>query len=131
MNAVYTHRIQTFMLTRRSLVNLIKNDPNQSYNNASGSEWGSVRDAMIDLGHFQELRKPKNGKAGVYKMIYKGAVEKLYELHDIHVDSNKSEVWFPHMEEKLIEYWDGKTEEKEVKYSLEDFEKWEGEQNGG
>lgn len=110
MNAIYTHRMQAFMITKRSLVELLKNDPNQHYNSASGSDWGAVRDAMKKLGHFEEIREPKNGKAGVYKLVYQPAIDVLYELHDLHVDSNKAANWFPHMESKLLEYWESESE---------------------
>lgn len=125
MNAIFTHRMQTFMITKRSLVNIIKNDPNQRYNSASGSNWGAIRDAMKDLGHFQELREPKNGKAGIYKLVYQPAVDILYELHDLHVDSNKSTNWFPHMEQKLIEYWDANEKEPEPQEELSMRERYE------
>jgi len=132
LNSIFTHRMQTFMMTKRSLAQLLKNDPNQHYNGVSGTSWGSVRNAMQDLGQFQELRKPTNGKAGVYKLIYQPAIDVLYQLHDLHVESNKSANWFPHMENKLIEYWDANEKEPENKrkYTMEAFEQWEKEQDG-
>lgn len=125
INAIYTHRMQTFMLTARSLEKLLKADSNQKYKSVSGSIWGSVRDAMKELGHFEEVREPTNGKAGVYKLIYQPAVDKLYELHDLHVDSNKSIHWFPQMESKLLGYWDNDNGEgtKKPKFDRDEFMK--------
>lgn len=120
MNSIFTHRMQAFMVTQRSFELILKEDTNNIYNSMSGGIWASIRDAMISQGHFSLLREPTKGKAGVYKLVEPEAVDILHQLHDIHVNSNKSDKWFPHMEKKLLEYWDTRAEENNTKMSKEE-----------
>lgn len=99
-NSIFTHHAQTFMLTRRSLCDIIKNDENSTYCNINSTEYKLMLSLMIKSEHFQCLRLPKGRRAGVYKVVQPDLVKNLHKLHNIE--------WFQLQEKKVCEYYDSK-----------------------
>lgn len=112
MNAIFTHHAQTFMLTRRSFGELIKNDENSSYKSINGMEYKLILRLMLSNKHFDCLRKPAGRKAGVYKAIHPDLVSALHKLH--------SKEWFDLQEQKVCGYYDDKESTFEEEESVGD-----------
>lgn len=107
LNAIFTHHAQTFLITKKSFANLLKNDGLSRYNNINSTDYKCFMSTILNNGHFECLRKPSNNKSGVYKLTQKELVENLYKLH--------SADWFSNQEQKVVNYYDETNKEKETK----------------
>ena len=119
LNGVFTHHAQTFMITRRILSGLIKNDNNSPYNQINGIDYKFLLSLMIKNNDFICLRPSTNKKAGVYKLVNEELVQELYKLH--------SAEWFGIQEQKVCEFHDENINEnnKKEKSKIEKTkEKW-------
>lgn len=113
LNAIFTHRTLTFMVTKRQYNKLLTNDINHTKKNLSGSVYGLFIENIKKNGMIQELRKPTNGKAGVYKLIDPDLVSMVRELHQLEVTEAYNELMNfdkiqAQKEEKVLEYYDNK-----------------------
>lgn len=78
-NAIFTQRMQVFMLSRNSTIKLIKEDLNHDLS-LSPSEYKFFLKAISNCGYFQVLREHTQKKAGVYKLIEPDMVKELHRL---------------------------------------------------
>lgn len=104
INAIFTHHAQTFLLTKKSLIALIKQDSLQKKTNISGQEYKLFYHVLTTNGHFETLREATSNKSGVYKLVEAEMVESLHKLH--------STDWFNNQEKKVVDYYDESTKEK-------------------
>jgi len=113
LNAIFTHRTLTFMVTRRQYNKILNSDVNHTKKNLSGSVYGLFIESLKTNGMLKELREPSTGKAGVYKLIDPDLVKMLKKLHikevteafDDMMDFDKIQA---EKEEKVLAYYDSK-----------------------
>jgi len=108
-NSIFTHHAQTFLLTKKSLAELLKQDQHVKVKSVNTQSYKCFMRILNNCGSFECLRKPTNNKSGVYKLVEPELVENLYKLH--------SAEWFRNQEQKVIEYYDetNKVVETQVK----------------
>lgn len=99
INAIFTHHSQTFMLTKKSYVDLIEKDTNSKYKSLNSLEYKNLIRIMLTSGHFERIREPIGRKAGVYKLVCPDILDVLHKLH--------SAEFFKMQEEKVTAYYDG------------------------
>lgn len=103
INSLFTHQASTFMYTRRSLIELLKEDSNHSHKSIDYKQFNILRSTMLNNGIFTCLREPTNNKSGVFKLINK-------ELLDILVEQIGKD-FLEAKEKRVLEYYDnGKKE---------------------
>jgi hypothetical protein len=81
LNAIFTHRTLTFMVTRNQYNKILRRDPNHEKKDMSGSVYGLFIESLKTNGLINELRKPKPGKAGVYKIVDPDITRYIKKLH--------------------------------------------------
>lgn len=114
-NSIYTHKMQCFFLTSRTFYKLLVNDPNNKYNSLSGLEYKILIKLMVDkTGHFECLRKPYHGRAGVFKLVQPQLVNTLYKLHDQELEDLKGTNWFAEREKDILKIYDSESKSKTV-----------------
>ena len=79
LNAIFTQNLRTFMISRRTLVDLFKNDEQSKFKNLSSNDYALLLAKITNSNMFQVLRKPTAKKAGVYKLIAPDLVEILFK----------------------------------------------------
>jgi hypothetical protein len=104
LNSIFTHHAQTFLLTKKSLTELLEQDIYVKKKSINTATYKCFMNMLNNNGHFECLRKPSNNKSGVYKLIQKDLVENLYKLH--------SAEWFKSQEQKVIDYYDETNKEQ-------------------
>jgi len=97
-NSIFTHHAQTFLLTKKSLIDLLNQDDLQDKKNISGQDYKLFIFKLTNNGHFDVLRRPTGNKSGVYKLVQKDFVKQLHNLH--------SADWFDNQEQKVVDYYD-------------------------
>jgi uncharacterized protein YqkB len=68
-NAIYTQKLQTFLMSKKIAINLCKTDKLNMLKEPNATQYSSFFNAFIASGQFEILRKHTNNKAGVYKLI--------------------------------------------------------------
>ena len=112
INAIFTQKLQTFMLSRNYCITLIKNDINHEYSLSNG-EYSRLLHYITNSGMFQVLRKPSNKKAGVYKLIQPDFVAELHRL--------AAKEYFESQEKHVLEFYEKEIESsKKVNLPLAD-----------
>lgn len=107
VNAVFTQRRQTFLLSRNSLMDLLKNDVNHDLG-MSPNEYRKFIFYMIESKYFEVLRKGTNRKASVYKLVQPKLVEALHKL--------AAKDYFETQEDLVLSYYDDSSTDKSVKF---------------
>jgi len=113
LNAVFTSKRLVFILSRKILMELIKEDINSKYSSIGTVEYKELIFKLANGGFFERLREPKPGKAGVYKIIEPEIVEEL------HIISSKE--YFEAQEINALQIYDrlgkkkGEMDWKEIK----------------
>lgn len=79
LNAIFTQRIQTFMISRTSIIKLIKEDPNHDLS-LSPNEYNHLLKVISQQSYFEVLRPHTQKKAGVYKLIEPELTKELHRL---------------------------------------------------
>jgi len=80
LNALFTQKKQTFMMTREYCIKLMKEDVNHNLSLGHGgySKW--MAQVSDDSQFFKTLRPPTGSKAGVYQLIQPALVKELHRL---------------------------------------------------
>jgi len=113
LNAIFTHRTLTFMVTKRQYNKLFANDTTHTKKSLNGNVYGIFIESLKTNGMIDELREPTNGKAGVYKLVDPDLVSMVRELHILEVTEAYDELMNfekiqAQKEEKVLNYYDSK-----------------------
>jgi hypothetical protein len=100
INAVFTQKRQTFMLSRDFCVDLIKNDQNHGLS-LGNKEYSKLLFNITNCGLFEKLKEPTNRKAGVYKLVEPQLVLELHKL--------AAKEFFQAQEELVLDYYENIT----------------------
>jgi len=129
LNAIFTHRTLTFMVTRSQYNKILRKDPNHEKKDMSGSVYGLFIESLKSNGLIDELRKPKPGKAGVYKIVDPDIKKYIKKLHMKEVTEAFDEMMnFDKIQSdkeiRILEYYDSaEVKEKKTKeQSIEEIE---------
>lgn len=106
LNSIFTQRTKTFIITRRMFGDLLKLDENSKYKNINNADYKLLIKTMLDIEHFEYLRKPKLRKGGVLELNCLLFIEILYELHDDMLKNFQSKKWFEKQKKKTLELYD-------------------------
>jgi hypothetical protein len=104
LNAIFTQRMQTFMLSRTSVIKLIKEDPNHDLS-LSPNEYNHLLKVISQRSYFEVLRPHTKKKAGVYKLIEPELTKELHRL--------AASEYFEAQEKNVLAFYETSTQKSE------------------
>lgn len=140
-NSAFTHRSLVFLMTNRSFESLVKSDKLNKQDSCNSTAFRDMVRTLIRRGFVVQLRKGKTGKAGLFEIVQPDLVNYMKQIYiqdvtEAYEAAMDFEKVYADKKEAAINYWEGDKKEikeeqpRKRKYSVEDFERWEKEQEG-
>lgn len=115
INAIFTQMAQTFMISRRGMIHLLKQDTHNVCKSISSEEYRLLIQHLIDRGVIEMLRVPTKKKSGVYKLVDQKLVGVLHAKH--------SEDFFDYQENYVLELYDRYQSARNIRANALKFKK--------